>query len=99
MPLTKRISSLLSALAISLFAAPVFAGPGGSNLEKAGSEVTHYLIFVLGPLVFVLGLIFAMYSLFFGDERGVRRGINTVIAGVLLFAAPSVVEFIKNAVG
>jgi type IV secretory pathway VirB2 component (pilin) len=90
-------------VAVSLFCflstSLAYAGPSGSaGVEKVGSEVTTYLIWVLGPIVFLLGLVLAFYGWLMGDDRGIRRGLHTVIAGVLLFASPAIVEFVKAAV-
>jgi type IV secretory pathway VirB2 component (pilin) len=97
MPRRANLSIYLTALASLFITSPAFAA-AGSGIEKAGSEVTTYLIWVLGPIVFLIGLVLAFYGWLLGDDRGIRRGINAVIAGVLLFASPSIVEFVKNAV-
>jgi type IV secretory pathway VirB2 component (pilin) len=75
-----------------------YAAPGSAGVERVGEEVTTYLIWVLGPIVFLLGLVIGFYGWLMGDDRGIRRGLHTIIAGVLLFASPAIVQFVKTAV-
>jgi len=99
MPPISRTSKIAPAIASLCLTKTAFAAPGGSDLDKVGGAVSDYLIWTLGPTVFILGLVMAAYSLFIsGDDRGVRRGMNVVIAGAVLFAAPSIVDFVKSAV-
>jgi type IV secretory pathway VirB2 component (pilin) len=57
---------------------------------------TDYLIGILGPGVFLLGVIIAGFSLAMGNRDGVIKGIYAIVGGVCILGAHAVVETIKS---
>lgn len=57
---------------------------------------TDYLIGILGPGVFLLGVIIAGFSLAMGNRDGVIKGIYAIVGGVCILGANAIVETIKS---
>jgi type IV secretory pathway VirB2 component (pilin) len=89
---------LLSLAALCTLAAPAYAKPGETGIERFGTEALEWLTNVIGPLAIAGGIIVAAISAAFGSRDGLQRAFVVVIAGVLIFSAASIVEFIRGAV-
>jgi hypothetical protein len=79
---------------IALAAPPTIPG-----LEALGSSVVDFLIYGIGPIVFIIGLAWAAFSMFMGSPNGIHGAVRAIIAGAILFAAPHIVSFVRTAVG
>ena len=49
------------------------ASPGGTGLETFGSSLLDFLVGTLGPIVLVLGVALAAYSMIFGSRDGMQK--------------------------
>ena len=98
----KRIrENLLATGMMLMLAAPVFAQYGGSDTQVGSflSSSTTWLITVLGPGVFIIGVIMVGISLAMGDQDAMRRGGYVIGGGALIFLSQSVVALLKKLAG
>jgi len=86
---------------MTMTATQAFAQYGG-NEGQVGNFLNgsaNWLITILGPGVFLLGLIWVGISLAAGDQDAMRKGGFTVGGGALIFLAPSLMELLKRLAG
>ena len=93
--------NLLATGMMLMLAAPGFAQYGGSDTQVGSflSSSTTWLITVLGPGVFIIGVIMVGISLAMGDQDAMRRGGYVIGGGALIFLSQSVVALLKKLAG
>ena len=69
-----------------------------ASVESSLLAVQSKLINVILPLAGILGLVFAGFSFFMGNENARGRLILAIIGAVVGFAAPSIIDFIRTLV-
>jgi hypothetical protein len=84
-------------MALALVSGPAWARPGGGPLFGFFDAVKDFLVDTLGPVVFVIGLALAAYSIFFGNRDGLQRAAMALVAGALLFSADAVADWLQSA--
>ena len=84
-----------------MLAAPAFAQYGGSDSQVTSflSSSVNWLITVLGPGVFIIGVIMVGISLAMGDQDAMRRGGYVIGGGALIFLSQSVVALLRRLAG
>lgn len=96
----KRLGRALAGLGVAAMAAPAWAAYGnegalGSFLDQSAT----WLVTVLGPGIFVIGVIMVGISLAIGDQDAMRKGGYVVGGGALIFLSQSVVALLKRMAG
>jgi type IV secretory pathway VirB2 component (pilin) len=93
--------NLLATGMMLMLAAPGFAQYGGSDgqVQSFLSSSTTWLITVLGPGVFIIGVVMVGISLAMGDQDAMRRGGYVIGGGALIFLSQSVVALLKKLAG
>lgn len=98
----KKMQTRLLAAGLTLMtAAPSFAQVTG-NSAQVGSFLgssANWLVTVLGPGLFLIGVIMVGISLAMGDQDAMRRGAYVIGGGVLIFLSSSVVALLKSLAG
>src|SRR5579884_640162 len=82
------IRNLVGIAAIGLvLAVPLAAHAAmpGDPLVGGGQALINYLINILGPVLMILGIIFAGISVLFGNREGLGKCIAAFGAGALIF--------------
>ena len=98
----KKIREQLLATGLMLMlAAPSFAQYGGSDSQVSSflTSSVSWLVTVLGPGVFIIGVIMVGISLALGDQDAMRRGGYVIGGGALIFLSQSVVALLKKLAG
>ena len=92
---------LLSTGLLLIAAAPAFAQYGGSDAQVGSflSSSANWLVTVLGPGVFIIGVIMVGISLAMGDQDAMRRGGYVIGGGALIFLSQSVVALLRKLAG
>jgi len=96
----KTTEKLLTGLGLLAFSAPAWAAYGnegavGSFLDQSA----NWLVTILGPGIFVIGVIMVGISLAMGDQDAMRKGGYVVGGGALIFLSQSVVAILKRLAG
>lgn len=96
----KKMGCMLAALGAGAMAAPAFAGYGnegalGSFLDGSA----NWLVTILGPGIFVIGIIMVGISLAIGDQDAMRKGGYVVGGGALIFLSQAVVSLMRRLAG
>jgi type IV secretory pathway VirB2 component (pilin) len=97
----KMTGAALAAAGMAMTATQAFAQYGG-NEGQVGNFLNgsaNWLITILGPGVFLLGLIWVGISLAAGDQDAMRKGGFVVGGGALIFLAPSLMALLKRLAG
>ncbi|MDE1976435.1 MAG: TrbC/VirB2 family protein [Elusimicrobia bacterium] len=92
---------LMAAGTIMMCAAPAFAQYSG-NTGQVGSflsSAANWLVNILGPGVFVIGVIMVGLSLAMGDQDAMRRGCYVIGGGALIFLSSSVLAILQSLTG
>ena len=92
---------LLTAGLALMTAAPAMAQMSG-NSAQVGSTLTtasSWLVSVLGPGLFLIGVIMVGINLAMGNEDALRRGYYVIGGGTLIFLSSSVVALLKSWTG
>ena len=78
-----------------------FAQYGGNEGQVSNflNQSANWLVTVLGPGVFIIGMIMVGISLAMGDHEAMRKGGYVVGGGVLIFLSQSVVALIRRLAG
>lgn len=97
----KMTGAVLAAAGMTLTATQAFAQYGGNEGQLGNflNGSAHWLITILGPGVFLLGLIWVGISLAAGDQDAMRKGGFVVGGGALIFLAPSLMALLKRLAG
>ena len=93
---TKEI--LMSVGMTLMAAAPAFAQVTGNSAQVGSflSSTASWLVSVLGPGIFLIGVIMVGVSLAIGDQDAMRRGAYVIGGGALIFLSNSVVALLKS---
>lgn len=98
----KKMKDILMGAGMMLMtAAPSFAQVSG-NSAQVGSflgSTAGWLVSVLGPGLFLIGVIMVGISLAMGDQDAMRRGGYVIGGGSLIFLSNSVVALLKSLSG
>jgi len=86
----------LAALAVLLFAAPAYAA-GGPPLMGFINSVIGFLTTVIGPGLFVIGLVFVGFSMMFGNPQAMQRGMSCCLGGAVVFGAGHIGQWLLTA--
>ncbi len=98
----KTRNSLLAAGTALMTAAPAFSQVVMGNQAQVGTFLTsasNWLVTILGPGVFMIGVIMVGISLAMGDQDAMRRGFYVIGGGALIFLSSSVVSLIQSLAG
>ncbi|MDE2292331.1 MAG: TrbC/VirB2 family protein [Elusimicrobia bacterium] len=92
---------LMSAGMVLMTAAPAFAQFSGNSGQVGSflSSTAGWLVSVLGPGLFLIGVIMVGISLAMGDQDAMRRGAYVIGGGTLIFLSSSVVALLKSLSG
>ncbi len=94
-------NNLMTAGVMLMTAAPAFAQYGGNDAQ-VGSFLTstaNWMVTVLGPGIFIIGVIMVGISLAMGDQDAMRRGGYVIGGGALIFLSQSVVALLRKLAG
>ena len=89
------IFGLLVAI-LMLFPEISFAQFGGSGFENKIQNINSSLITRILPLLSVLGLVYASVLAINGDEGAKGKILMVLIASVVGFLAPTIIEWLKG---
>ena len=94
----KTMKGMLLAGLAMLWATNAYAQFGGSEgqLSSFLAQSANWLVTVLGPGVFVLGLIMVGVSMSMGNEDAMRRGGFVIGGGVLIFLSQAFVSLLRR---
>ncbi len=99
----KKISGVLMTAGMALVtAAPAFSQMVMGNQAQVGtflSSASNWLVTILGPGIFMIGVIMVGISLAMGDQDAMRRGCYVIGGGALIFLSSSVVALIQSLTG
>ncbi|MDD5658244.1 MAG: TrbC/VirB2 family protein [Elusimicrobia bacterium] len=92
---------LLAAGTMMMLAAPGFAQYGGNDAGVTNflSATSTWLITMLGPGIFIIGVVMVGISLALGDQDAMRRGGYVIGGGALIFLSQSVVAILRKLAG
>lgn len=90
--------SMMSAGLLLMGVAPAFAQVTGNSaqLQTFLTSTASWLVTVLGPGLFLVGVIMVGISLAMGDQDAMRRGGYVIAGGALIFLSSSVVALLKS---
>lgn len=82
-------------------ASQAFAQFGGNEGQVSNflSQSSNWLVSVLGPGVFVIGVIMVGISLAMGNEDAMRRGGYVIGGGALIFLSQALVALMRRLAG
>ena len=89
-------------LPLLLCGVQAYAQSGGGNEAALGGFLTssaNWLVTVLGPGVFVIGVIMVGISLAMGDQDALRRGGYVIGGGAMIFLSQAFVSLLKRLAG
>ena len=92
---------LAAAGMMMMLAAPSFAQFSG-NESQVGTFLTssaNWLVTVLGPGLFLIGVIMVGINLALGNEDAMRKGFYVIGGGALIFLANPIVALLKSLSG
>ena len=98
----KMAGAALMAAGVAMTATQAFAQYGGGNEGQVSNFfnlAANWLITILGPGIFLLGIIWVGISLAAGDQDAMRKGGYVVGGGALIFLAPSLMALLKRLAG
>jgi type IV secretory pathway VirB2 component (pilin) len=98
----KKMTQLaLAAAGTMMLTSQAFAQSSGDATKIASffSSAVSWLVTVMGPTVFVLGIVIVAFSMATGNEDSVRKGGYVVAGGALIFLSQSVVALLKQLAG
>jgi len=99
--MNEKTRRVLAGLLPLLLAVQAHAQYGG-NEGQLGSFLTqsaNWLVTVLGPGIFVIGVVMVGISLAMGNEDAMRRGGYVIGGGALIFLAQSLVSLMRRLAG
>lgn len=88
-------------LPLLLCGAQAYAQSGGNEAALGGflTSSANWLVTVLGPGVFVIGVIMVGISLAMGDQDALRRGGYVIGGGAMIFLSQAFVSLLKRLAG
>ena len=97
----RRIHQIAFFASIGLFSLPASARRYGGGIDQVTSfaeGALEYLVDIFGPLVLAIGVCWAAFCVVFGRD-GLQRAIGVIIAGVMLFSAEGLINFVRGLTG
>ena len=99
----KKTRNCLMTVGMALMtSAPAFSQTIMGNQAQVGtflSSAANWLVTILGPGIFMIGVIMVGISLAMGDQDAMRRGCYVIGGGALIFLSSSVVALIQSLTG
>jgi type IV secretory pathway VirB2 component (pilin) len=97
----KKVGRLLAAVGMTLMTASAFAQYGGNEGQVGNflNQSANWLVTVLGPGIFIIGVIMVGLSLAMGDQDAMRKGGFVIGGGALIFLSQSVVALLRRLAG
>lgn len=96
----KKWGLMLAAFAVAALTAPAWAAYGNEGaLGSFLDQSANWLVTVLGPGIFVIGVIMVGISLSIGDQDAMRKGGYVIGGGALIFLSQAVVALLKRMAG
>jgi type IV secretory pathway VirB2 component (pilin) len=97
----KKVGRLLAAAGMTLMTASAFAQYGGNEGQVGNflNQSANWLVTVLGPGIFIIGVIMVGLSLAMGDQDAMRKGGYVIGGGALIFLSQSVVALLRRLAG
>ncbi len=93
----KTMGRLLVGLGLMALSAPAWAGYGNEGaLGSFLDQSANWLVTILGPGIFVIGVIMVGISLAMGDQDAMRKGGYVIGGGALIFLSQGVVALLKH---
>lgn len=94
----KTMKGLLLAGLLMLGSSGAYAQFGGSEgqLTSFLAQGANWLVTVLGPGIFIIGLIMVGVSLALGNQDAMRRGGYVIGGGALIFLAQPLVALLRR---
>ena len=94
-------NNLMTAGLLLMTAAPAFAQYGGNDAQVGSflNSTANWMVTVLGPGIFIIGVIMVGISLAMGDQDAMRRGGYVIGGGALIFLSQSVVALLRKLAG
>lgn len=100
--MNKKMQYRLMAAGLALMsAAPAFAdfGGDGSQVGSFLSSSANWLVTVLGPGLFLIGVVMVGINMALGNEDAMRKGFYVIGGGALIFLASPIVSLLKSLAG
>ncbi len=99
--MNKMTRLALAGAGMMMLAPQAFAQSSGDATKIASffSSGVNWLVTVMGPTVFVLGIVIVAFSMATGNEDSLRKGGYVVGGGALIFLSQSVVALLKQLAG
>ena len=100
--MNKKMQYRLVTAGLALMAAaPAFADFGGNEAQVGTflSSSANWLVTVLGPGLFLIGVIMVGINLALGNEDAMRKGFYVIGGGALIFLANPIVSLLKSLSG
>ena len=95
----KEMGRALLVLSLLALASQVHAYGNEAALGSFLDQSANWLVTVLGPGIFVIGVIMVGISLSIGDQDAMRRGGYVMGGGTLIFLSQAVVALLKRLAG
>ena len=96
----KSMGLILAGAGTMMLTTQAFAQSGNAaQITSFMSSSISWLSTVLGPFVFILGIIIVGCSLAVGNDDAVRKGAFVVCGGALIFLSQSGVALLKSMAG
>ncbi len=91
---------LLTGLGVMAMTAPAWSAYGNEGqLSSFLDQSANWLVTVLGPGIFVIGVIMVGISLAMGDQDATRKGGYVLGGGTLIFLSQAFVALLKRLAG
>jgi type IV secretory pathway VirB2 component (pilin) len=97
----KMQNQLAAAGLLMMLAAPSFAQVSG-NESQVGTFLTssaNWLVTILGPGLFLIGVVMVGINMALGNEDAMRKGFMVIGGGALIFLAGPIVALLKSLSG
>ncbi|MDE2039577.1 MAG: TrbC/VirB2 family protein [Elusimicrobia bacterium] len=97
----KTQNQLAAAAMMMLLAAPSFAQVTGNSSQVGTflSSSANWLVTILGPGLFLIGVIMVGINMALGNEDAMRKGFFVIGGGALIFLANPIVALLKSLSG
>ena len=95
----KTMGTALAGLGMLALASQAHAYGNEGALGSFLDQSANWLVTILGPGIFVIGIIMVGISLSIGDQDAMRRGGYVVGGGTLIFLSQAVVALLKRLAG
>lgn len=96
----KTMRTMLAGAGVMALTAPAWASYGNEGaLSSFLDQSANWLVTILGPGIFVIGVIMVGISLAMGDQDAMRKGGYVIGGGALIFLSQAVVALLKRMAG